>query len=68
MKHTEDEIAAMNYTVGAGFAGVRAMCSTSGGGFSLKVEAIGLAAESETPVVVYLAQRGWSKHWNAYMD
>ncbi|HIH23250.1 TPA: 2-oxoacid:acceptor oxidoreductase subunit alpha [Candidatus Micrarchaeota archaeon] len=57
MKHTEDEIAAMNYTVGAGFAGVRAMCSTSGGGFSLKVEAIGLAAESESPVVVYLAQR-----------
>lgn len=57
MKHTEDEIAAMNYAIAAGFAGVRPMCSTSGGGFSLKVEALGLAAESESPVVVYLGQR-----------
>ncbi len=57
MKHTEDEIAAINYAVAAGFAGARSMCSTSGGGFSLKVEALGLAAESESPVVVYLAQR-----------
>lgn len=57
MKHTEDEIAAMNYAVAAGFAGVRSMCSTSGGGFALKVEALGLAAESESPVVVYLCQR-----------
>ncbi|MFA6530473.1 MAG: 2-oxoacid:acceptor oxidoreductase subunit alpha, partial [Candidatus Micrarchaeia archaeon] len=57
VKHTEDEIAAMNYAVAAGFAGVRSMCSTSGGGFALKVEALGLAAESESPVVVYLCQR-----------
>lgn len=57
MKHTEDEIAAMNYAVAAGFAGVRSMCSTSGGGFSLKVEALGLAAEAECPVVVYNGQR-----------
>jgi 2-oxoglutarate ferredoxin oxidoreductase subunit alpha len=57
MKHTEDEIAAMNYAVAAGFVGVRSMCSTSGGGFALKVEALGFAAISESPVVVYLCQR-----------
>lgn len=57
VKHTEDEISAMNYAVAGGFAGVRSMCSTSGGGFALKVEALGLAAESESPVVVYLCQR-----------
>ncbi len=57
MKHAEDEIAAMNYAVAAGFAGARSMCCTSGGGFSLKVEALGLAAESESPVVVYVGQR-----------
>ncbi|NYZ77153.1 2-oxoacid:acceptor oxidoreductase subunit alpha [Candidatus Micrarchaeota archaeon] len=57
VKQTEDEIAAMNYVVGAGFAGVRAATGTSGGGFALMTEAIGLAAESETPVVVFLAQR-----------
>lgn len=57
MKHTEDEISAMNYAVAAGFAGARSMCSTSGGGFSLKAEALGFAAESESPVTVYLCQR-----------
>jgi len=57
VKHAEDEIAAMNMVVGAGFAGVRAMTATSGGGFCLMTEALGLAAQSETPVVVVLAQR-----------
>ncbi len=57
VKQTEDEIAAMNYAVGANFAGVRAMTGTSGGGFSLMVEAMGMAAESETPVVVTLVSR-----------
>ncbi len=57
VKQTEDEIAAMNYTIGAAYAGVRAMTGTSGGGFSLMVEALGLAALSETPVVVALVQR-----------
>ncbi len=57
VKQTEDEIAAMNYAVGANFAGVRAMTGTSGGGFSLMVEALGMAAESETPVVVTLVSR-----------
>jgi len=31
VKHTEDEISAINMAIGAGFAGVRAMCGTSGG-------------------------------------
>jgi 2-oxoglutarate ferredoxin oxidoreductase subunit alpha len=57
VKQVEDEIAAINYAIGANFAGVRAMTSTSGGGFALMTEAIGLAAESETPVVVALVSR-----------
>ncbi len=57
IKHTESEIAAMNMAVGAGHMGVRAMCPTSGGGFSLMVEALGLAGMTEVPVVVYNAQR-----------
>lgn len=52
VKHTEDEIAAMNWLCGAGFAGVRAMTATSGGGFSLMVEALGNAGIAEIPCVV----------------
>lgn len=57
VKQTEDEIAAVEYAIGAAYAGVRAGTSTSGGGFSLMVESLGLSALSETPVVVFLAQR-----------
>jgi 2-oxoglutarate ferredoxin oxidoreductase subunit alpha len=57
IKHTESEIAAINMAIGAGFVGARAMCPTSGGGFSLMVEALGLAGITEVPVVVYNAQR-----------
>ncbi|MFA5868318.1 MAG: 2-oxoacid:acceptor oxidoreductase subunit alpha [Candidatus Bathyarchaeia archaeon] len=53
----ESEIAAMNMVVGAGYGGVRAMTATSGGGFCLMTEALGLAAMSETPVVVNIGQR-----------
>jgi 2-oxoglutarate ferredoxin oxidoreductase subunit alpha len=53
----EDEIAAINMAIGASFAGVRAMTSTSGGGFSLMVEGLGLAGMTETPVVIVNAQR-----------
>jgi 2-oxoglutarate ferredoxin oxidoreductase subunit alpha len=52
VKHTEDEIAAMNMVVGAAFGGARAMCATAGGGFSLMVEGFGLAGVSESAVVV----------------
>ena len=57
MMHVEDEIAAMNMAVGAGYAGARAMVATSGGGFALMVEALALAGMTETPVVVVLGQR-----------
>ncbi len=57
VKQVEDEIGVINMAIGAGFAGVRAMCATSGGGFSLMSEAVGLAANSETPVVIVQAQR-----------
>jgi len=56
-KQTEDEIAAINMTIGAASAGVRAMCGTSGGGFSLMVEALGLAGMIEVPIVVVESQR-----------
>jgi len=56
-KQTEDEIAAITMALGAAHMGVRAMCATSGGGFSLMVEALGLAGMSETPLVVVEAQR-----------
>jgi 2-oxoglutarate/2-oxoacid ferredoxin oxidoreductase subunit alpha len=52
VKHTEDEIAAMNTVIGASFAGARAMCATAGGGFSLMVEGLGLAGVSESAIVV----------------
>jgi 2-oxoglutarate ferredoxin oxidoreductase subunit alpha len=48
----EDEISAINMTVGAGYTGVRAMTATSGGGFCLMVEGLGLAAMTETPIVL----------------
>lgn len=54
----EDEISCMNMAVGANFTGVRAMTATSGGGFSLMVEGLGLAGMTETPLVVVLGQRG----------
>lgn len=57
VKHTEDEIAAMNMVVAAGFAGVRALTATSGGGFSLMVEAIGMAGIMEAPCVILESQR-----------
>ncbi|MFO7741185.1 MAG: 2-oxoacid:acceptor oxidoreductase subunit alpha [Anaerolineae bacterium] len=57
IKHTESEIAAINMAVGAGHMGARALCPTSGGGFSLMVEGLGLAGITETPLVVYNAQR-----------
>lgn len=57
VKQTEDEIAAIQYAMGAAFAGVRAMVGTSGGGFALMTETLGCDALSETPLVVYVAQR-----------
>jgi 2-oxoglutarate ferredoxin oxidoreductase subunit alpha len=54
----EDEIASMAAVVGASCAGARAMTSTSGPGFSLMMENIGLAAMLEAPCVVVNIMRG----------
>jgi 2-oxoglutarate ferredoxin oxidoreductase subunit alpha len=56
-KHVEDEISAVNMAVGASIMGVRALVPTSGGGYSLMVEATGLAGITESPIVLYNAQR-----------
>lgn len=57
VEQAEDEISAINMALGASFAGVRAMTSSSGGGFALMVEGLSLAAMTETPIVIGLAQR-----------
>ncbi len=57
VEQAEDEIAAINMALGAGYAGVRAMTATSGGGFALMVEALSLAGSAEVPVVVVNGQR-----------
>jgi 2-oxoglutarate ferredoxin oxidoreductase subunit alpha len=53
----EDELAAIGMVVGAGWSGLRAMTSTSGPGFSLMVEYVGLAYFSEVPTVIWDIQR-----------
>ena len=58
VKQMEDELAVANVAIGAGYAGVRSMCATSGGGFALMTEAIGLAGMMEAPVVFVEVQRG----------
>lgn len=54
----EDEIAAITATLGASFAGTKAMAATSGPGLSLMSEALGLASMAEIPVVIVDVQRG----------
>jgi 2-oxoglutarate ferredoxin oxidoreductase subunit alpha len=58
VKQMEDELAVANVAIGAGYAGVRSMCATSGGGFALMTEAIGMAGMIEAPVVFVEVQRG----------
>lgn len=53
----EDELAAIGMTIGAGWAGLRSMTSTSGPGLCLMSEYLGLAYQSEVPVVVWDVQR-----------
>lgn len=57
VRQVEDEISVVNMAIGAGHMGARAMCATSGGGFALMTEAIGMSAMLETPVVVVNVQR-----------
>jgi 2-oxoglutarate ferredoxin oxidoreductase subunit alpha len=54
----EDEIASMNAILGASWAGVKSMTATSGPGFSLMMENLGLGVMLETPCVVVDVQRG----------
>jgi len=53
----EDELAAVGMAIGAGWAGLRSMTSTSGPGISLMGEYLGLAYYAEVPVVVWNVQR-----------
>lgn len=54
----EDEIASCTAVVGASYSGVKAMTATSGPGMSLMTETIGLAAMTETPMVLVNVMRG----------
>jgi 2-oxoglutarate ferredoxin oxidoreductase subunit alpha len=58
VRQVEDEIGVMNMVIGAAHAGCRAMCATSGGGFALMTEAVGMAGMIEAPVVCVDVQRG----------
>ncbi len=53
----EDELSAVHMIIGASWAGVRSITSTSGPGLSLMVEGLGLASMTETPIVVVDVQR-----------
>lgn len=53
----EDELAAVGMAIGAGWAGLRSMTSTSGPGYSLMAEYAGLAYYAEVPVVIWDVQR-----------
>jgi len=57
VRQVEDEIGVANMAIGAAHAGCRAMCATSGGGFALMTEAIGMAGMMEVPVVFINVQR-----------
>jgi 2-oxoglutarate ferredoxin oxidoreductase subunit alpha len=54
----EDEIASISAVLGASWAGLRAMTATSGPGFSLMMENLGLGIITETPCVLVNVQRG----------
>ncbi len=57
VEQAEDEISAVNMSIGAWYAGARALVTTSGGGFALMGEGISLSGVLETPTVIHLAQR-----------
>lgn len=57
VRQVEDEIGVANMVLGAGHAGTRSMCATSGGGFALMTEAVGAASMMEIPCVFIDVQR-----------
>ena len=54
----EDELASMNAILGGSWAGIKSMTATSGPGFSLMMENLGLGIMLETPCVLVDVQRG----------
>ncbi|MCP4164225.1 MAG: 2-oxoacid:acceptor oxidoreductase subunit alpha [Deltaproteobacteria bacterium] len=58
MLQTEDEISAIGNVLGAGFAGKRSMTATSGPGFALMTEFMGLSVMAQIPAVIVNSQRG----------
>lgn len=57
VNHCENEIAAVNSALGASVAGVRAMTGTSGGGFCLMIEGMGMAGVGEIPLTILMSSR-----------
>ena len=58
VRQVEDEIGVINMVIGAAHSGCRSMCATSGGGFALMTEAVGMSGMIETPIVCVDVQRG----------
>ncbi|MHA2338921.1 MAG: 2-oxoacid:acceptor oxidoreductase subunit alpha [Candidatus Hodarchaeales archaeon] len=58
VKQAEDELSVINMAIGASNVGVRAACGTSGGGFALMTEAVGLASMVEAGLLIFMVQRG----------
>src|SRR5438874_12627263 len=57
VRQVEDELGVINMAIGAAHTGCRAMCATSGGGFALMTEEVGMAGMIETPIVCVDVQR-----------
>ena len=57
VRQVEDEIGVINMAIGAAMPGCAPMCATSGGGFALMSEGLGLSAQAEIPIVVIDCQR-----------
>ena len=53
----ENEISVINAAIGSAYAGRRSMVGTSGGGFALMTEALSMAVQAETPIVIVESQR-----------
>lgn len=57
VEQAEDEIAAINMATGSSYAGARSFIATSGGGFALMTEGLGMASIAELPLVILNVQR-----------
>jgi len=57
MVQAEDELSAINMSIGAAFSGARSLAASSGPGIALMIEALGLSAVTETPLVLVDVQR-----------